>query len=68
MLHKISDLIKNLEYIKEKHGDLPCYYSTDDEGNSYKPVFFEPSIGNYYGGEFADLDDNDDNINAVCIN
>jgi hypothetical protein len=43
---KISEYIKQLEEIKEKHGDLPVYYtsSNDDEYESMGPCV-EESIG-----------------------
>lgn len=39
--------------------------SSDEEGNCFNPVFFEPSLGFYEEGGFNN--DNDNN-NAVCIN
>jgi len=36
--YKISDLIKNLEEEKKKHGDLLVELSSDDEGNSISPI------------------------------
>lgn len=37
---RISDLIARLSDIKEIHGDLECYYASDDEGNSYQRVAY----------------------------
>ena len=40
---KLSEYIKALQALYEDHGDtLPLYYSIDDEGNDYKPVYYEP--------------------------
>ena len=45
---KISDLIARLSEIKEIHGDLECYYASDDEGNSYQRVAY-PANTMYLG-------------------
>lgn len=47
---KISEMIKGLQEFMAEHGDLDCYYATDDEGNAYHPVNYTPS--KYY----VDLD------------
>ena len=54
--------------------DLEVITSSDDEGNCYTPVVFEPSLGFYEDDDFIDktmLNDwgrDDDDVNAVCIN
>ena len=48
---KLSKFIEGLQALAKEHGDLEVVYSVDDEGNSYHPVHYLPSIGNY--------DDND---------
>lgn len=55
---KISEMIKNLEEVMLANGDLECYYAVDDEGNAYRPVYFEPSVYwiNEYGDVFQDED------------
>ena len=40
---KISEIISALEEIKKSEGDLECYYASDEEGNSYYPVFYHAS-------------------------
>lgn len=50
---KISEMIKNLEEFKKKHGDLECWYARDDEGNGYKRIFYEPSL--YYVGSHCEV-------------
>jgi len=42
----LSKYIKGLQEVLKKYGDLPCYYSSDDEGNSYKQVNYDGTI--YY--------------------
>ena len=41
---KVSEIIKNLEEFKEKHGDIECWYAEDDEDNGYQRVNFKPSL------------------------
>ena len=50
---KISEMIKNLEEVMLANGDLECYYAVDDEGNAYRPVYFEPSV--YYINEYDEV-------------
>ena len=35
---KISELIENLQLIKNDEGDLPVVFATDDEGHSYNTL------------------------------
>ena len=55
---KISEMIKNLKAVMAVNGDIECYYSEDDEGNAYHPVYFGPSVywTNQYGDMFRDED------------
>lgn len=72
---KISQMIRNLEAVMLANGDLECYYATDDEGNEYHPVYWEPSIYwiNQYGDIFQDEDlegeDEEDiaELTQICI-
>ena len=41
---KVSEMIKNLEKFIKEHGDIDCWYATDDEGNAYHEVYFNPSF------------------------
>lgn len=50
---KISEMIKNLQDFMADHGDMECYYSVDDEGNAYHPVYYTPS--KYYVNEYGDV-------------
>ena len=62
---KISDVINRLTAIMKQHGDLPCVYACDEEGNSFSPVYYDATPGTFNDGDF---DTDKDNINAVCIN
>ena len=79
---KFKDFLENLEELLEDHPEVTNYeviYSTDEEGNEYFPVYFDPSIGRFekdsglllqFTGieEFKDLELDDSDANAVCIN
>ena len=72
---KISEMIKNLESVMAANGDIECYYAKDDEGNTYHPVYFEPSVYwiNHYGDVFQDEDLKDEDpediaeLKQICI-
>lgn len=41
----VNELLEVLLDLKEKgYGNLPLIYSTDDEGNSYRKLHYEPSL------------------------
>lgn len=40
---KLSQLIKELNQIKDEQGDLPLCYASDDEGNSFHKVVYKPT-------------------------
>lgn len=72
---KISEMIKNLQEFMAKHGDLDCWYATDDEGNGYREVYFDPSFryvdedGEVYNNE-EDLEDCEvdmEDVTPICI-
>lgn len=75
---KISEMIKNLEEFKAEHGDLDCWYATDDEGNEYHEVYFDPSFryvnkdGDMYREEdleeyLEDYELTKEDVTPVCI-
>ena len=41
----LSQYVAELQQILADHGNMPCYYATDDEGNSYQQVNY---CGNVY--------------------
>jgi len=41
---KLSEYIKHLQDILDTCGDLPCIYSSDDEGNEYRDVWEPPTM------------------------
>ena len=63
----INEVIKRLQEVKSKHGNLKCVASIDDEGNAFNKVIFHPTPMNVnQAGEF--IDDDEKNVNCVCIN
>ena len=56
---KVSEMIKNLQKFMEEYGDLECWYASDDEGNEYHKVYYEPDIMcvSIYDGEVMTLED-----------
>ena len=75
----VNKLIEKLQELKNKgYGELPCIYSSDDEGNSYQKVYNEPSeflvddIEEYQLESAFEYDEQDDVIdfepNCIIIN
>ena len=50
---KLDRLIKNLQEIKRDVGNVEVVYSIDDEGNDFRPVYYDPTLGRMIDGEFA---------------
>lgn len=76
---KLEQYIDTLQQLVDKNPaakDYTVIFSIDDEGNAFKEVHFEPSIGVFEeeDSEFTDLDSEDfenyepTDVNAVCIN
>jgi hypothetical protein len=65
-LKSLNDLIEEQPWVL----DYAVVYSKDDEGNAYKPVFYEPTTGNFNEDEstFAQAGGERFEPNAVCIN
>lgn len=75
----VNEMIRELKELKDKgYGDLPCIYSSDDEGNSYHLVNSEPSeflvddLQRRFLERAIEWDDNDEIIafvpNCIIIN
>ena len=54
----------------ENWEELEVISSSDDEGNFYSKVYFEPTLGIFEDGDGIEDSciDKDDVINAICIN
>ena len=66
----VNKLIEKLKELKAKgYGELPCIFSSDDEGNSYQKVYNEPSeylvedINEYYLETAFEYDEKNNVIN-----
>ena len=66
-LDQYIHLLNKLKEENREAGALVCIYSRDDEGNSFAPIIYEPSVMKY---EDADVDGAPQftPINAICVN
>ena len=71
---KLTKYIEKLQELLAEHGDLELIYSSDDEGNNYNKVHYEPSIVNYISSDreviHDDLEEWDESEyqKVICIN
>jgi len=68
---KLKDYIEKLQKImNDAPGgkDLTVIYSSDDEGNSFSEVHFDPTLGKFEDNEFEAAPLGDDSPNCVCVN
>ena len=64
---KIGEVIKNLQALKKKYGNVIAVSASDEEGNSYNPVYYSPTPGRFENNEFND-EPLVEEVNSVCIN
>lgn len=60
---KLKDYLKELKRVAKENEDLEVFFSCDDEGNGFSPVFYTPSIH-----ASADLGIGGKNRNVIVIN
>ena len=66
---KLSELIRELKQIKDKHGDLPLCHSSDDEGNSFHEVLYSPTPMKMKKTKYSlDFISDSQKPNYICIN
>lgn len=78
---KLDEYINNLQKILETNPDyakLDVITAKDDEGNGYNTVHYTPSVGwvdedfesfvNENNADDVDFEDDELNINCVCVN
>lgn len=70
---KFKEYVENLNKLLLDNPHIEDYttvYSSDDEGNSFRKVFYKPTIG--FFSEDREFDESadfeDEEPNAVCIN
>ena len=72
---KLTTYIKKLQELLTEHGDLELIYSSDDEGNNYDKVHYEPSLVNYIASDREVIHEDDleeweesDYEKVICVN
>jgi hypothetical protein len=70
---KFKAYVKNLNELLEQRpetAELDVITASDDEGNSYNQVYYSPSVGIHSDSEFdvENVEEEQDSINAVCVN
>jgi len=66
---KLREYLKTLNLLVKKSPEILEYeaiISVDDEGNDYKPVVFEPSVGHYDKEDREFYEER--KSNSVCVN
>ena len=69
---KLREFLKNLsEIVKADKStlELDVVTAIDDDGNGFKEVVFEPSLGEHFAdGDFEMAESDECKVNAICIN
>jgi len=68
---KLKEYVKAINELLEKNpqaGDFLVIYSSDDEGNNFQPVYFEPCLMCAVNPEDRYLEITEGEPNMVCIN
>lgn len=66
----LKEFFESLKELYSQHPELhdkQIVYAKDDEGNGFSKVLYTPSFGQYDGEDF-NVSDDENEINAVCIN
>lgn len=72
---KLTKYIETLQELLKEHGDLELIYSTDDEGNEYRKLHYEPCVVNYISSDNYIIHEDDleeweesDYQKVICVN
>ncbi len=73
---KLKDYIKELQKLAKDNPNAIVVYSSDSEGNSFGTVDFTPTAGLYNKldetfypeGNEGNVDEDEDNVKAICVN
>ena len=70
---KFKDYVKNLNELLEQRpetAEFTVVTARDDEGNGYNQVYYTPSVGIHTDDDFEteDVDEDQDAVNAICVN
>lgn len=61
----LKSYIQKLQELADNHADAQVVYAADDEGNYFRPVYFDPCYGHFDGHTF---ENSGKKINAICVN
>jgi len=64
---KLRNYADALIILAKKYPDADVVHATDDDGNGFNKVVFEPTAGNFNMGQF-NCDVTPKKVNAVCVN
>jgi hypothetical protein len=64
---KLKDYITKLQEIEKRYPNAEMIYASDDEGNRFSRISYEPCYGYFNNGKFEN-DGNMFKVNAVCVN
>lgn len=67
---QLKEFLQHLNELVKKHPDainFDVVYSSDEEGNNFKKVFYAPQLGLFDGETFGNSKDEKQN-NSICIN
>ena len=62
----LNTYIKKLQAIAKDYPNAKVIFAADEEGNSFYPIHFPPSTGNFDGRDFDASEEAV--VNAVCVN
>ncbi len=65
---KLKEYVAALQEIADKYPDLKVIYASDEEGNSFSEVCFDPSVCRFDGESISQEEEDEKNPNAVIIN
>lgn len=68
---KVKDVLASLQKLVEEHPEaleLDVITSIDDEGNSFNPVYYTPTLGEFDEDYSGFINVGIDKANAVCLN
>lgn len=72
---KLTTYIEKLKELLQEHGDLDLIYSTDDEGNEYRKLHYDPAVVNYIESDYCIIHEDDleeynesEYQKVICVN
>jgi len=62
---KLIEYAEKINLLVEEYPNVTVVFASDEEGNSFEELGFDPCTGYFDGEEF---DSESDEVNAVCVN